>query len=65
MKNIILIKKYRKNYLTPRQWDKFIFKKNVKIIDARKPFEYEIGTFKMLLILKLKILEILKNTFWA
>ena len=39
-------KKIAKNYLTPKQWDKFIFKKNVKIIDARKPFEYQIGTFK-------------------
>jgi len=39
-------KKLSKNYLTPKQWDKFIYKKNVKIIDARKPFEYEIGSFK-------------------
>ena len=39
-------KKIVKNYLTPKQCDKFIFKKNVKIIDARKPFEYQIGTFK-------------------
>ena len=39
-------KKLSKNYLTPRQWDKFIYKKNVKVIDARKPFEYKIGTFK-------------------
>ena len=38
--------KLPKKYLTPRQWDKFIFKKNVKIIDTRKPFEYKIGTFK-------------------
>ena len=35
-----------KKYLTPRNWDNFISKDNVKIIDARKPFEYEIGTFK-------------------
>ena len=35
-----------KKYLTPRNWDKFISKDDVKIIDARKPFEYEIGTFK-------------------
>ena len=35
-----------KNYLTPRQWDNFISKDDINIIDARKPFEYEIGTFK-------------------
>ncbi len=39
-------KKITKNYLTPGQWDKFIFSKKAKIIDARKPFEYKIGTFK-------------------
>ena len=39
-------KKIKKNYLTPLQWNKFLDKKNNKIIDARKPFEYEVGTFK-------------------
>ena len=39
-------KKIYKNYLTPIQWNKFLEKKNNKIIDARKPFEYEVGTFK-------------------
>jgi len=39
-------KKIHKNYLTPIQWNKFLEKKNNKIIDARKPFEYEVGTFK-------------------
>ena len=39
-------KKIKKNYLTPLQWNKFVDKKNNKIIDARKPFEYEVGTFK-------------------
>ena len=38
--------KIKKNYLTPFQWNKFLDKKNNKIIDARKPFEYEVGTFK-------------------
>ena len=38
--------KIKKNYLTPFQWNKFLNKKNNKIIDARKPFEYEVGTFK-------------------
>ncbi len=38
--------KNKKNYLTPRKWDQFLKVKGAKIIDARKPFEYEIGTFK-------------------
>ena len=39
-------KKFKKKYLTPLQWNKFIQIKGIKIIDARKPFEYEVGTFK-------------------
>ena len=39
-------KKNKKNYLSPRKWDQFLKVKGAKIIDARKPFEYEIGTFK-------------------
>ena len=38
--------KNKKNYLSPRKWDQFLKAKGAKIIDARKPFEYEIGTFK-------------------
>ncbi len=38
--------KNKKNYLSPRKWDQFLKIKGAKIIDARKPFEYEIGTFK-------------------
>ncbi len=34
------------NYVEPRNWNKLLKDKNVKIIDARKPFEYEVGTFK-------------------
>ncbi len=34
------------NYVQPRNWNKLLKDKNVKIIDARKPFEYEVGTFK-------------------
>ena len=44
--NFLFKNKTIKKYLTPRNWDNFISKDNVKIIDARKPFEYEIGTFK-------------------
>ena len=39
-------KKFKKKYLTPSQWNNFISLKNTKIIDARKPFEYRVGTFK-------------------
>ena len=39
-------KKFKKKYLTPSQWNNFISLKNTKIIDARKPFEYKVGTFK-------------------
>jgi len=39
-------KKFKKKYLTPHQWNKFLEEKNSKIIDARKPFEYKVGTFK-------------------
>jgi len=33
-------------YVDPNQWNKLISKKNVTLIDVRKPFEYKIGTFK-------------------
>ena len=34
------------NHLTPREWDKFIIKDDVLLIDIRKNFEYEMGTFR-------------------
>ena len=33
------------NYVTPNKWNKLLKEKNVKIIDVRKPFEYNVGTF--------------------
>ena len=33
-------------HLKPRAWNKLIKNKNTHIIDARKPFEYKVGTFK-------------------
>ena len=39
-------KNFKKKYLTPLQWNKFLKLKNSKIIDARKPFEYKVGTFR-------------------
>ncbi len=38
--------KNKKKYLSPKKWDQFLKVKGAKIIDARKPFEHEIGTFK-------------------
>ena len=34
------------NHLDPREWNDLIKKKDTHIIDTRKPFEYEVGTFK-------------------
>ena len=33
-------------YVDPNQWNQLISKKNVTLIDVRKPFEYKVGTFK-------------------
>ena len=34
------------NSVNPKKWNSLLRKKDVKIIDARKPFEYQVGTFK-------------------
>ncbi len=34
------------NHLDPLKWNKLIKSKNTYLIDARKPFEYNVGTFK-------------------
>ena len=34
------------NSIEPKLWNSLIKEKNIKIIDARKPFEYEVGTFE-------------------
>ena len=33
-------------FIQPNDWDKFIYKKDVKIIDTRNNYEYKIGHFK-------------------
>ena len=33
-------------YIDPNQWNQLISKKDVTLIDVRKPFEYKVGTFK-------------------
>ena len=44
--NLIFKNKITKNYISPKKWDNLLSQKNVKIVDARKPFEYDVGTFK-------------------
>jgi len=43
--NISFFKK-SKNNVSPKKWNNLIKNKKIKLIDARKPFEYEVGTFK-------------------
>jgi len=38
--------KIKSKYINPNEWNKLISKKDVMLIDVRKPFEYKVGTFK-------------------
>ena len=38
--------KKKNNYIEPNKWNKIIKDKNTLLLDSRKPFEYEVGTFK-------------------
>ena len=38
--------KNNNNYIEPNKWNKFIKDKNTLVLDSRKPFEYNVGTFK-------------------
>jgi UPF0176 protein len=46
--NLIINSKERiaSSHLEPKEWNKLIKKKCTYVIDTRKPFEYEVGTFK-------------------
>jgi UPF0176 protein len=46
--NLIINSKERisSSHLEPKEWNKLIKKKSTYVIDTRKPFEYEVGTFK-------------------
>ena len=35
-----------KNKIEPKDWNKFILKKDTVLIDTRKNFEFKVGTFK-------------------
>ena len=43
--NIFNTKK-KKNYLEPAKWNKLLKNKNTFVLDVRKPFEHDVGTFK-------------------
>ena len=43
---IKIYKRKTKNHLLPTKWNKLIRDKNTFLIDARKPFEHKVGTFK-------------------
>ena len=38
--------KNKNNYIEPNKWNKFITAKDTLLLDSRKPFEYNVGTFK-------------------
>jgi UPF0176 protein len=38
--------KNKNNYIEPKKWNKLIKDKNTFVLDSRKPFEYNVGTFK-------------------
>ena len=42
----ILCKNKKDNHVNPLKWNKLIKDKNTFVLDSRKPFEYEVGTFK-------------------
>ena len=46
--NLMLKAKERnlETHLDPKEWNKLIKKKDTHIIDTRKPFEFDVGTFK-------------------
>jgi len=42
----ILLRIKKTNHLDPLKWNKLIKNKNTVVLDARKPFEYDVGSFK-------------------
>jgi UPF0176 protein len=39
-------KNKKNNHVDPKKWNKLIANKETLVLDSRKPFEYEVGTFK-------------------
>ena len=42
----IFNKKKENNYIEPTKWNKLLKNKNTFVLDVRKPFEYDVGTFQ-------------------
>ena len=42
----IISESKKNNYIEPNKWNKLIERKSTLVLDVRKPFEYEVGTFK-------------------
>ena len=42
----LLSKNKKNNHVDPKKWNKLINDKETLVLDSRKPFEYEVGTFK-------------------
>ena len=42
----IFTKNNKNNHIEPSKWNKLIKDKNTFILDSRKPFEFDVGTFK-------------------
>ena len=47
-------KNKKNNHINPTKWNKLIKNKKTFVLDARKPFEYEVGTFKRAINPKVK-----------
>ena len=43
---IKILNRKSKNHVDPTKWNELIKDKNTFLLDARKPFEYKVGTFK-------------------
>ena len=50
----IIPKAKKDNHLTPSKWNNLIKNKDTFVLDARKPFEHEVGTFKKAINPKVK-----------
>ena len=44
--NLLLKANKLNNSVEPKEWNKLLKQKDIKIIDVRKPFEFDVGTFK-------------------
>jgi len=42
----LLSKNKKNNHIEPKKWNKLIKDKDTLVLDSRKPFEHEVGTFK-------------------